>query len=133
MLRSKAVSPGEVLDATLKRLEDVEPQLNAFVDITEKQARDAAKQAEKAIRSGEGIGELCGLPLSVKDLIAVKDARLTFGSRAYRDNVSSIDAPSVERARAAGPSSSAKPRPANSAARGSEIRPSPVSRRTPGT
>ncbi len=102
MLRNKVVSPGEVLDATFKRLDDVEPLLGAFIDVTEKQARDGAKKAEKAILSGNGIGELCGVPLSVKDLIAVKGARLTFGSRAFRDNVSAVDAPSVERVRAAG-------------------------------
>ncbi len=102
MLRNKVVSPGEVLDATFKRLEEVEPKLGAFLEVTEKQARDGAKKAEKALLSGDGIGELCGVPLSVKDLIAVKDARLTFGSRAYRDNISTVDAPSVERARAAG-------------------------------
>ncbi len=102
MLRDKIVSPGEVLDATFKRLDEVEPQLGAFFEVTEKQARDGAKKAEKAILSGKGIGELCGVPLSVKDLIAVKGARLSFGSRAFSDNISAVDAPSVERARAAG-------------------------------
>ena len=102
MMRNKEVSPLEVLDATFKRLDQVEPKLNAFLDVTEKQARIDAEAAEKAIMSGEEIGELCGLPLSVKDLIAVKGARLTFGSRAFGDNISDVDAPAVERVRAAG-------------------------------
>ncbi len=102
MVRKKEISPVEVLDATLERLNEVEPKINAFLDVTEKQAREGAKQAEKAVMNGNGIGALCGVPLSVKDLIAVKDARLTFGSRALEDNVSSVDAPSVARARAAG-------------------------------
>lgn len=102
MMRNKIVSPVEVLDTTFKRLNEVEPKLNAFLDVMEEQARDGAKAAEKAIMSGIDIGELCGLPLSVKDLIAVKDARLTFGSRAFGDNIAAVDAPAVERARAAG-------------------------------
>lgn len=102
MLRNKLVSPTDVLDATLARLAEVEPKLNAFLEVTEDQARDAAKRAEQAIMGGGDVGELCGVPLSVKDLIAVKDARLTFGSRAYEDNISAVDAPSVARVRAAG-------------------------------
>lgn len=102
MLLLKDISPNEVLDATLSRLYEVEPQLGAFLDITEQQARESARQAEKALLSGEGIGALCGLPLSIKDLIAVKGVRLTFGSRAFKHNIATIDAPSVERVRAAG-------------------------------
>ena len=50
--------------------------------------------------AGEPVGALAGLPVSVKDLIAVKGAKLTFGSRAMAENVAAVDAPSVERVRA---------------------------------
>lgn len=102
LMRKKELSPVEVLDITLARLNEVEPKLNAFVDVTEDQARKGAKDAEAAIASGQDIGELCGLPISVKDLIAVKGAGLTFGSQTLKDNIAPADAPSVERARNAG-------------------------------
>ena len=102
MIRAKEVSPVEVVTASLERLRETEPKINAFLDITEDQAMDAAKVAEAAVTAGDELGPLHGLPVSVKDLIAAKGAKLTFGSRAMADNVSDIDAPSVERVRAAG-------------------------------
>ncbi len=102
MIRSKEISPVEVVTASLERLREVEPKINAFLDITEDQAMDAAKVAEAAVTAGDELGPLHGLPVSVKDLIAVQGARLTFGSRAMADNVSDVDAPSVARIRAAG-------------------------------
>lgn len=102
MIRSKEVSPVELVTASLERLREVEPKINAFLDITEDQAMDAAKAAEAAVTAGDELGALHGLPVSVKDLIAVKDAKLTFGSRALADNVSDVDAPSVARIRDAG-------------------------------
>ncbi|MCZ6452865.1 MAG: amidase family protein [Alphaproteobacteria bacterium] len=102
MIRSKEISPVEVVTASLERLREVEPKINAFLDVTEDQAMDAAKVAEAAVAAGDELGPLHGLPVSIKDLIAVKGARLTFGSRAMADNVSDVDAPSVARIRAAG-------------------------------
>lgn len=102
MIRAKEISPVEVVTASLERLRETEPKINAFLDITEDQAMDAAKVAEAAVTAGDELGPLHGLPVSVKDLIAAKGAKLTFGSRAMADNVSDIDAPSVERVRAAG-------------------------------
>lgn len=100
MVARKEASPVEITRASLARLREVEPAINAFVDVTEDQALEAAKSAEDAIMAGEPVGSLAGLPVSVKDLIAVKDAKLTFGSRALADNVATVDAPSVERVRA---------------------------------
>lgn len=102
MIRSKEISPVEVVTASLERLREVEPKINAFLDVTEDQAMDAAKVAEAAVAAGDELGPLHGLPVSIKDLIAVQGARLTFGSRAMADNVSAVDAPSVARIRAAG-------------------------------
>lgn len=102
MIRSKEVSPVEVVTASLERLREVEPKINAFLDVTEDQAMDTAKVAEAAVAAGDDLGPLHGLPVSVKDLIAVKGAKLTFGSRALADNVSEVDAPSVDRIRADG-------------------------------
>ncbi|NKB49642.1 MAG: amidase [Alphaproteobacteria bacterium] len=102
MVRSKQVSPVDVVSGSLARLREVEPSINAFLDVTEDQAMEAARAAEDAVMSGAELGPLHGLPVSVKDLIAAKGARMTFGSRAMADNMSDIDAPSVERIRADG-------------------------------
>ena len=101
LVRAKKLSPVEVVKASLARLAEVEPRINAFVDVTESQALESARETERAMMAGEPLGPLAGLPVSVKDLIAVKGARLTFGSRAMAENVAQVDAPSVERVRRA--------------------------------
>ncbi len=101
-IAARQVSPVEVMQATLARAERFDPKLNCFATYTPELALEAAKKAEQDLMAGNAIGPLHGLPISVKDLIAVKDLRLTFGSRANANNVAAVDAPSVERVRAAG-------------------------------
>ena len=96
------ISPVELLDQCRARLEEVEPELNAFVTVTEDVARAAARRAEKAVLDGDPPGLLHGLPISVKDLIAMDGVRYTFGSRLAADNVAAVDAPAVERVRKEG-------------------------------
>ena len=102
LVLAKEVSPVELLDLGLARLEEVEPKLNSFVTVTEDVARTAARAAEKAIMDGDPPGLLHGLPISVKDLIAMDGVRCTFGSKSAADNVAALDAPAVERVRRAG-------------------------------
>jgi len=102
LIRAKEISPVDVISASLERIGETEPKINAFLDVTEDQAMDAAKVAEKVVTDGGDFGPLHGLPVSIKDLIAAKGAKLTFGSKALADNVSEVDAPSVARVRAAG-------------------------------
>jgi Asp-tRNA(Asn)/Glu-tRNA(Gln) amidotransferase A subunit family amidase len=80
----------------------VEPFLNAFVTPMPERAIEAARTADKALAEGREPGPLHGVPISVKDLINVGGVRTTFGSRTMAENVAEADAPSVERARAAG-------------------------------
>ena len=101
-IATKQVSPVEVMQATLARSELLEPQLNCFATYTPELALAAAKMAEQDLMAGKAIGLLHGVPISVKDLIAVKDVKLAFGSKAMAANVASVDAPSVERLRTAG-------------------------------
>ena len=101
-ITSKAVSPVEVVRASLARQESLQPTLNSFVTTTQELALDAAKTAERKIMAGEDPGLLAGLPLSVKDMVAVKDVRFTLGSRAFADDVGPFDAPAVERIKAQG-------------------------------
>ncbi len=103
LIRRKKVSPVEVLDAVLGRIERLNPKLNAFVTLTAAEARRDAKAAERALgRKGTKLGPLHGVPFSVKDLVITKGVRTTFGTPLYRDNVPAEDAPMVERLKAAG-------------------------------
>lgn len=98
----KDFSPRELLDDVIHRYEKLEPVLNMFAHVDFDAARSQAKAAEQRIMCGEKLGDLDGIPTSVKDLIAVKAMPLRFGSRAVPQTLCALDAPSVERLRAAG-------------------------------
>ena len=102
MIRTRQASPVEIMEQCLARIDALEPRINAFVARTPELAMDAARRAEQAVMSGAPLGLLEGLPVSVKDLIAVGGVRLTFGSRTAEENIADADAPAVERLRAAG-------------------------------
>jgi Asp-tRNA(Asn)/Glu-tRNA(Gln) amidotransferase A subunit family amidase len=101
-MREKRVSPLEVMRATLARAEALEPQLNNFATYTPELALRQAGEVERQIMQGEKVGALAGLPISVKDLIAVKGLPYMSGSRAMAQNVAAVDAPAVERILGAG-------------------------------
>ncbi|MGI8559461.1 MAG: amidase [Solirubrobacteraceae bacterium] len=96
------VSPTEVVQAALDRMELVEPQIHAFSTSAAEAALKEAGRQEEAIAAGVELGPLTGVPVGVKDLIATKDLRTTGGSAAYRDFVPDEDDVVVERLRAAG-------------------------------
>ena len=103
LIRKKKVSPVEVVDAVLERLERINPRLNAFVTLTDEQARRDAKAAERTLTKKRAtLGPLHGVPFSVKDLVITRGVRTTFGTPLYRDNVPTEDAPMVERMKRAG-------------------------------
>src|SRR5207245_2354677 len=103
LIRRKKVSPVEVVDAILDRIDRINPKLNAFVTLTDEAARREAKAAERALmRRSTLLGPLHGVPFSVKDLVVTKGGRTTFGTPLYRDNVPTEDAPMVERMKRAG-------------------------------
>jgi Asp-tRNA(Asn)/Glu-tRNA(Gln) amidotransferase A subunit family amidase len=102
MMLKKEISAQEVMEATINRLEETEPKINAFSALVGEKALDEAKAADAALVRGKPLGPLHGLPLSVKDLINVGGLPTTFGSRIAKDNLVEDDAPAVERARASG-------------------------------
>ena len=103
LIRTKKVSPVELLTAILDRIDKLNPKLNAFVTLTAEQARREARAAERALtRRSATLGPLHGVPFSVKDLVITKGVRTTFGTPIYRDNVPTEDAPIVARLKAAG-------------------------------
>src|SRR5262245_29072796 len=102
-IRRRKVSPVEVVDAVLERIERLNPQVNAYVTVTAEGARREARAAERAVtRRGATLGPLHGVPFSVKDLVITGGVRTTFGTRLFADNVPTEDAPMVARLKAAG-------------------------------
>ena len=101
-IRSKKISPVEVVDAVLARLDRLNPTLNAFCTVTADAARASAREAEAAVMRGGTLGMLHGIPVSIKDLVMTKGIRTTWGSRLYEHFVPDEDAPVVERLRQAG-------------------------------
>jgi Asp-tRNA(Asn)/Glu-tRNA(Gln) amidotransferase A subunit family amidase len=101
-IRAKKVSPVEVVEAVLARIERLNPTLNAYCTVTAAAARAAAKEAEAAVMRGDALGMLHGIPVSIKDLIATKGVRTTHGSKLYEHFIPDEDAPVVERLKRAG-------------------------------
>jgi amidase len=102
LIRNRAVSPVEVLDAHLAAIAEINPKLNAIVTLANEQAQAAARAAEKAVASGEPLGALHGLPVAIKDITLTAGIRTTFASPLYKDYVPTEDAEVVRRLKAAG-------------------------------
>ena len=102
LIRSKALSPVELMEETLKRIEAINPSLNAFVSLRAEEAMEEAKQLGERIANGADPGPLGGIPLGVKDLEDVEGMVTSFGSIPYKDNVAYRDSVQVARLRRAG-------------------------------
>ena len=101
-VRRKEISPVEVTEAVLARIEAVNPRINAFCTPTPEIALREARTVEADLAAGRALGPLAGVPYSVKDLVITKGVRTMRGSPIYRDWVPEEDTPAVERLRAAG-------------------------------
>jgi len=101
LIGAKKLSPVELLDSCLARIEAVNPAINAVVAI-DPRARDMARAAEAAVMRGDRLGALHGLPIGIKDLEETEGLVTTFGSPLFKDHVPKADLSSVARIRAAG-------------------------------
>lgn len=101
LIRSRAISPVEVIEAHLRRIDRMNSSLNAIVTIAE-DALDRARVCEAALIGGEDVGPLHGLPITVKDTIDTAGLRTTSGSRLRAEHIPEHDAASVARLKAAG-------------------------------
>jgi amidase len=101
LIRARGVSPVEVVEAYLRRIESVNPTLNAVVTLAP-DALERAREAEAAVVRGETVGSLHGVPVTVKDTIDVRALHTTCGSRVRAECVAEEDALAVARLRAAG-------------------------------
>jgi Asp-tRNA(Asn)/Glu-tRNA(Gln) amidotransferase A subunit family amidase len=101
-IRAKEISPREIIDAHLARIEKLQPKLNAFVHVDAEGARRQALAAEASVLRGDEVGALHGVALSIKSCIDVAGWPCPAGSRLRADYVASEDAVLVSRLRAAG-------------------------------
>ena len=101
-IRNREVSPVELMEATLRRIEQLNPTLNAFVVLRAEEARAEARHLGERLARGETPGPLAGLPLAVKDEEAVAGLPTTIGSIPFKDDVATEDSPQVARLKAAG-------------------------------
>src|SRR5919197_4645570 len=101
-IRARDLSPVELLDAVLARIEAVNPRINAYCTVAAETAREAARAAEAPAARGGPLGPLHGLRVSFNDLTPTAGIRTTMGSRIFEHHVPAEDALVVERVKAAG-------------------------------
>jgi aspartyl-tRNA(Asn)/glutamyl-tRNA(Gln) amidotransferase subunit A len=101
-MRAGDLSPLEVMHDVLRRIARAQPVLNAFVSVCAEQALEDAREAERRRARGAQLGPLHGVPFSVKDLVATRGVRTTYGSLIFADHVPDHDAVSVARLKGAG-------------------------------
>jgi aspartyl-tRNA(Asn)/glutamyl-tRNA(Gln) amidotransferase subunit A len=102
LVRQKKISPVELTNACLARIERLNPLLNAFITITAESALVEARAAETEIQRGKWRGPLHGIPIALKDLFDTAGVRTTAGSAVFKDRLPKDDAEVVRRLKASG-------------------------------
>ena len=102
LVSKKEVSPVEIVDAHLSRIQATEPVLNSFITLMAEEARGSARQAEREIQAGKYRGPLHGIPVGLKDLYNTRGVRTTSGSRIFDNFVPAEDCTVAVRFREAG-------------------------------
>ncbi len=103
-IRSREISPVDLVRLFLERIEHIDPSVGAYVTVVGQRAMARAKSAEEALMSGDvsQLGPLHGVPIAVKDLTPTAGVRTTFGSAAFEHLVPEMDSPEAARLFAAG-------------------------------
>lgn len=102
LIGTRAISPVELLEACISRIERLDPAVNAIAARCFKRARAEARAAEAAVLRGEALGRLHGLPIGIKDLQDTEGLLTTHGSPLYRTHVPQADSAQVALVRRAG-------------------------------
>src|ERR687897_35724 len=89
-IAARRLSPVEVVEAYLARIETHGAKLHAFTDVYAADARLAAEAADKAIRAGNAVGPLHGVPIAVKDLVEMAGRVTTGGASIWRERRSTV-------------------------------------------
>jgi Asp-tRNA(Asn)/Glu-tRNA(Gln) amidotransferase A subunit family amidase len=102
LVARREVSPVELCEAVIERIEKLDHRIGAFITVASEQALEAARASESRATSDNLLGPLDGVPVGIKDIEATAGIRTTVGSRAFEDTVPDFDSIVVERVRAAG-------------------------------
>lgn len=102
LIRSKKASIPELVEMFYRRIDGLNPKLNAYLALCPELAMEQANAAQEAVQKGGSLGPLHGVPISVKDLEMTKDIPTTAGSWLFRDRTPEVDSVVIERVRAAG-------------------------------
>ncbi len=102
LISTRKLSPVELTEASLGRIERLEDRLNAFITVTPDDALKASKAAADEIANGAYRGPLHGVPIALKDIFGLADVRMTAGSKILAENVVPEDAEATSRMKAAG-------------------------------
>src|SRR2546426_744112 len=101
-IHSGIITPTELVMETIERIDEQDSEIQAFITVMREQALKEAEQSERELRTGLYRSQLHGIPIAIKDIIAVKDVRLTAGSKVLADYIASEDAMVVEQLRKSG-------------------------------
>jgi aspartyl-tRNA(Asn)/glutamyl-tRNA(Gln) amidotransferase subunit A len=101
-IHSGIITPTELVMETIERIDEQDSEIQAFITVMREQALKEAEQAERELRTGLYRSQLHGIPIAIKDIIAVKDVRMTAGSKVLADYIASEDATVVEQLRKSG-------------------------------
>jgi len=102
LVRTKAVSPVELTEACLQRIEKYNPAFNAFITVTREQALRSAREAEAEVRAGKWRGPLHGVPIALKDNMDTAGIRTTGASELFENRIPDTDAEVARRLKNAG-------------------------------
>ena len=102
LIASRQISCVEVVEATIERIQKLNPKLNAFITVLGESARREAEHDDSLIKQGKYLGPLHGIPISLKDLIYVKGVRSTSGSKILANFVPDYDSTVTRKLRKAG-------------------------------
>src|SRR5207253_6627688 len=102
LIKRRTVSPSDVIESSLARIERIGESCNCYITVTADRARKHAQALDKLLSSGIHLGPLHGIPVSFKDNIATAAVRTTAGSAILRDWVPDQNATAVDRLTAAG-------------------------------
>ncbi|MGB9798075.1 MAG: amidase, partial [bacterium] len=101
-IKRKEISPREVISSYIKRIEEVEPKVKAFITLTLEKAMQEAEDIEKRLIKGEDVGLLAGVPIAIKDNICTRGIRTTCASRILENFVPPYDATVIRLLKEAG-------------------------------
>ncbi len=97
VIRRQEMTASEITELFIERIQKINPIINAYCTLTFEMAREQAKRADAAIKKGEQIGLLNGIPTSIKDVFLLKGVRTTFGSKIYENYIPEESSVSVSR------------------------------------